>query len=574
MGLEGGTSRYKDIESDRVEEPLLDKSEFVGRGYQIQPDSVLSVPSSQDGSTVFGYNVGVRPFQDLIFTIIFLLLVLVVAAFGIYGVINSNPEFNRQYDPQFDPSQGCAISQSVQLEPMSATGARWEIMHIVTPQILRRVIKNRTSSASQWWMTGTLWLTLALSGPLALGVLSLLRTYTKELVYATLPFIVLFPIALNLTWFIVCQLHIECRTEFDTSGQYALFGMIFLVCALMAYLIYSNWDRIELTIRVVKTSSEALHQNLALLFVLPSLSLGLVAFCVPFGIFMNYAYANGRLVPNPESIDQQDRGTYMPCVWEPAPWVPYYMYLSGFTILWSSMIMAQIQVLTISGTISQWYFAQAGSSTLSATKRALSVAFGPSFGTACLSGLVVAILRVIRGALNKADNDRAQGGAFAVFVRACLQWVLEAVEFFTRFTSNFAAITGESFYTSAVMTYNLLKRNLLSTVLVEVISDRLLIMVTFVLSVVYALLVYGVLSLLTDLARDEKLVAFILSWLIVFFVLVLFVRVLSNVVDTVYICYAMDKDQGVSSKPEVHDVLVLLPASRDENPSLAVRREN
>ena len=63
------------------------------------------------------------------------------------------------------------------------------------------------------------------------------------------------------------------------------------------------------------------------------------------------------------------------------------------------------------------------------------------------------------------------------------------MEFFTRFTSNFAAITGESFYASAVMTYNLLKRNLLSTVLVEVISDRLLAMVTFVLSVVYALLV-------------------------------------------------------------------------------------
>jgi hypothetical protein len=39
------------------------------------------------------------------------------------------------------------------------------------------------------------------------------------------------------------------------------------------------------------------------------------------------------------------------------------------------------------------------------------------------------------------------------------------------------------------MTYNLLKRNLLSTVLVEVISDRLLGMVTFVLSAGYALLV-------------------------------------------------------------------------------------
>lgn len=98
-------------------------------------------------------------------------------------------------------------------------------------------------------------------------------------------------------------------------------------------------------------------------------------------------------------------------------------------------------------------------------------------------------MRVIRGAVNKADNEQAQESALAIFVRACLQWILDAVEFFTRFTSNFAAITGESFCTAASMTYDLLKRNMLSTVLVEVISDRLLAMVTFVLSVVYAVVV-------------------------------------------------------------------------------------
>ena len=85
--------------------------------------------------------------------------------------------------------------------------------------------------------------------------------------------------------------------------------------------------------------------------------------------------------------------------------------------------------------------------------------------------------------------------------------------------------------------------------------------------------VYGVLSLSTSLAKDQRLIVSALSWLILFLVLVLFVRVLSNIIDTVYICYAMDKDHGVASKPEVHDVLVLLPASREDNPSLAVRRE-
>lgn len=81
---------------------------------------------------------------------------------------------------------------------------------------------------------------------------------------------------------------------------------------------------------------------------------------------------------------------------------------------------------------------------------------------------------------------------------------------------------------------------------------------------------YGVLSLSTNLTRDQRLITAILSWLIVISVLILFVRVLSNIVDTVYICYAMDKDQGVASKPEIHNVLAELPG---DNPALAVRRD-
>lgn len=65
--------------------------------------------------------------------------------------------------------------------------------------------------------------------------------------------------------------------------------------------------------------------------------------------------------------------------------------------------------------------------------------------------------------------------------------------------------------------------------------------------------VYGVLSGSSGLARDQRLMVSAVSWLIVFMVLHLFfVRVLSNITDT------MDIDRGVSSTPEVHDVLVLL----------------
>lgn len=83
--------------------------------------------------------------------------------------------------------------------------------------------------------------------------------------------------------------------------------------------------------------------------------------------------------------------------------------------------------------------------------------------------------------------------------------------------------------------------------------------------------VFGILHITTSAVKELKLTATGLSWFILFVVFVTFIRVLSNVIDTVYICYAMDKDQGVTSSHEVHNVFVLLPSSPDENPSLARR---
>jgi len=116
-------------------------------------------------------------------------------------------------------------------------------------------------------------------------------------------------------------------------------------------------------------------------------------------------------------------------------------------------------------------------------------ALGPSFGTMCLAGLVVAFVRLVRSLMNKANTEQGQPGALTIFLQACLESILQAVEFLTKFTTNFAAITGDSFCASAIMTWNLLKRNLLSTVLVEVISDKVLAVVMVALTLVYGIIV-------------------------------------------------------------------------------------
>ena len=79
--------------------------------------------------------------------------------------------------------------------------------------------------------------------------------------------------------------------------------------------------------------------------------------------------------------------------------------------------------------------------------------------------------------------------------------------------------------------------------------------------------VWVILEDATSLGRDAYYVTSFV-WLVLFLILGFFVRILDNVIDTVY-CYGIDKDRGSISKSEVHHVYGFLPLSRNEISSLA-----
>lgn len=45
--------------------------------------------------------------------------------------------------------------------------------------------------------------------------------------------------------------------------------------------------------------------------------------------------------------------------------------IAGIAVTWVVMVASQVKVLVVTGTIAQWYFAPAGSSTVGSTKRSL-----------------------------------------------------------------------------------------------------------------------------------------------------------------------------------------------------------
>lgn len=573
-------------------DPLLTKSPNLDEGEPKREEETTSSPSLQPYYPDSGYVYQPRQCRDVAYTVIFAIFVLASISFGIFSIVNHNSDYGladsalynsssglcyTSYNYQRIPFKGDEFGHKSSVERVTVDDAKTlgkqrllDLLKLGSIQIFsqKRLQQSTSSGAFIRALVWTLVVTLVLSVPFIFGLLWLLKEFAKQVVYICLPLFILIPIALNIFWFVACTVSSECQEAFTLFGRIAAFAFIFLLCGIFVWIIVSNWYRVELTIRIMQTSAEALLKNWRLLLILPSLTFVLLIYIIPFVVFLIYAIMNGELVAGSDSYCEGDAATDC-CTWKVDGWVPAYYVLAIFTVLWSALVMAEAQVYTISGTIAQWYFAATGSRVTGSIRHSLRNAFGPSFGTVCFSGLVLSFVRMIRAAVDSSQNEAAQQGCFVVILRCCVKFVLFAIEFLNKFAINFAAITGENYCTSARLSYDLLKRNLLSPIFVEAISTRILVGISIVLSLVYAIVVCAILISATNLGGDAYYVT-ALAWLFLLVLLILFTQVLDNVIDTVYICYAIDKDSGSVSKPEVHAVYLMLPLSRDQPPTLAI----
>ncbi|KAH7429429.1 hypothetical protein KP509_09G047300 [Ceratopteris richardii] len=572
-------------------EPLLSKSEVsdeqeVKKTEDQPPPPLPYYPG-------FGFFHGPRPYRDVPATVVFVIFVLASAAWGIFCIVNHNQDYGIVDSLLYNSTSGLCYSYDGYSSSLARMKKQTDVLSVnswqsvsafnrrksfpsmvrlaLTQVLLQSGVRGSfTADSLLSVMIWTLVLTLVLSVPFIFGFLWLLKAFARQLVYACLPFFILIPVFLNIFWFVACILSSECQTSFNLVGRIALFIFVFILCGIFAWIIYSNWDRIELTIKIMQTSAQALFSNWMLLLILPALSVVLLIYLVPFIVFLIYAYMNGKIVGSSGTYCEGEAATGC-CSWSADKWVPAYYVLTIFTLLWSILLMTEAQVYVLSSTVAQWYFAPSEAQVTGSIRKALKNAFGPSFGTVTFSGLVVSFIRMVRSAIDTSARPEGGRGFFHSMLECCVMLTLRSFEFINKFTINFAAISGESYCNSARLAYELLKRNLLSPVLVEVISTRLLAGMVFVLSVVYAIVVCAILRAGMNLGPVAYYVT-VVAWFLLFVIFLLFCQVLDNAIDTIYICYAIDKDSGAVSNFEVHDVYLNLPVSRDQPPTLAVQQ--
>ncbi|KAL3613959.1 hypothetical protein CASFOL_042033 [Castilleja foliolosa] len=527
--------------SSAVTQPLLSKPPLE------PPIASVSEPEEEDQTEYLqiSYNYGHRSIKDLPFLLLFVLLVLCTFAFGIFASVRKNPHRHQISSFIYDTTSSSCTLPNPNL--FSSSHIDYSSFFI-NPATLNS--RNSSLLKSLIW---TLVITLILSLPFVLSVLMLLKHYTKQIVYASLPFFVVVPIFINVYWFVACTLSSTCSDAFPLAYRILVLIFVFLIIGIIIWIFIVNWHRIELTVRIIGVASHALSRNLGLFGVLPSLTLGLFVYYVPIIVFLVFANWNGKIVP------KEKHGEYL-CVWKQDRWVPAYYALAILTMLWSMAVMVEAQVYVISGTIAQWYFSKDESRPKHGIRNSLRNAFGPSSGTICFSGLLICVVRIVRAVVDSGRQEDASG-IVNIILRCFANALLSGVDFLNKFTINFAAITGEAYCSAARMTYELLKRNLLSAVFVETVSTRILAGIVLVLSAIYAIVVCVLLKAVIHLGNDAYFVA-VMAWVLLLVVLGFFVHVLDNVIDTVYVCYAIDRDRGEVYKQDVHEVYVHLPISR------------
>jgi hypothetical protein len=156
------------------------------------------------------------------------------------------------------------------------------------------------------------------------------------------------------------------------------------------------------------------------------------------------------------------------------------------------------------------------------------------------------------------DEDN-RGNILVCLVVTCLECVYAIIEYISKFATLQAAMTGAAFCDAAASVSDLLSRNFLAAYGTYAFPGMILQGTAFILAggfgVTTWLLSYAtfVVSATSNAGLYAILVG-VLSGLVAFVVLMFFVMIMLNVVDAVFLCYAMDKDSNMVHHAEFHQV--------------------
>ena len=334
--------------------------------------------------------------------------------------------------------------------------------------------------------------------------------------------------------------------------------------AALTFVVFYMWRReIGVASTLLSVAGHGLTANANLIGMTIALNIGSIFFVLPPLVGGILGFAVGDVIPNPlrenrdVCVDEFGDGV-MCCAWQPRPIAMVYIGLAGLIAGWTMLALNQIWVYTVSGTIAQWYFSPPGTSVTGNAIRSFKHAITTSLGTNIFAGLVLTFTNMMK---QQQQYDQQNGNfSFFGFLASCLASIYE---YLTKFATVFAAISGDGLITSGRRVTDLLLRSMLEAFATTVwFPSAVMSLASVTLSALWGGAVWASYRYLHHPDGVEKfpqsnaIVLGVLVGVVTFFVLTFLVNVLLSVLDSVFVCFAIDKDRQTVANAEMYEALL------------------
>ena len=363
-------------------------------------------------------------------------------------------------------------------------------------------------------------------------------------------------------------------------GHVSGLGIFLILFSLIVAGVFWLWkDQLVLVTSLLGLSGKGLQENLGIVPCVIGVQGGLLGLTFPLILSLFAAIANGSVVFNPSRDPQAstcidfEQNEVLCCVWETESFVGPYIAYALILLTWTAFIGSEVRTFVVSGVIAQWYFkvgGEASSSELSLKTKpqssrvlsSLSAALGSSFGSLCFGGAVLTLVSILRSMLEqlKKQGDK---NIFLYCLFVIISYIMTIIELVTKFATVRLSITGEDFIEASKGVSDLLSRNFLNTFGVWWFPPMILQLASIILSGVWASLIWISSSNAwadkhqgAQYAAALAIISFLLSWAVVSF----FASLIDNVVEAIYICFALDRDMQSVTRFEIHEVYEKLPS--------------
>jgi len=358
------------------------------------------------------------------------------------------------------------------------------------------------------------------------------------------------------------------------------FGTLFVMYFLLLFCARKN---INLTVTLIEQAASVVqvHPQIFVSSVL-LMTLGAIVYgaCIAAALLL---FTNGECVlSNSTSVDPKYNSNAPGDQWQLSNAAIPGLSFVGFALLWSVEVFSAMRFYVVSFVTGVWYFkasgmaAQRGGSgtVTNPVTTATKLAFTKSFGTICLTGLIMYIVELLRRMAKKQSQNN---GLTGVLIACCINCLVAYLEFITRFALTLHALTGDDLCTSARTFTSHLNRHGFSAVWVNWMASWVFNFSAFALS----LLITAICLVITSHPKrgfTAIIVIGILSFIFAIVFLSFVAGILLNIIDACYSCLILDLDHGAKSQPQVAQAILILAnptylyqhQSNDPQPTVAV----